>query len=297
MGENKHNDATPESAERTWVVACIDGSRFNSAVCDYSVWLSNMLSAPFQALHAIEHSPSAVSADLSGAIGLGAQHNLLSELTELEQQRNKLEIQKGRQMLDTVRERAIAAGLVEPMALQRHGSLVECLMDIEAESRVIVLGVRGELHEANPSQLGGHLETLVRSIHRPIFVVSGEFVEPQAAMLAYDASSCARKALAMVKTSPLFEKIPLHVVHVNKDKAKGEALVAEAIDELALGDRVISAVLEGEPVAVLCDYQQQNNIGLTAMGAFSHSRLRELMFGSFTQRMLQQSEHPLVLLR
>jgi nucleotide-binding universal stress UspA family protein len=249
-------------------------------------------------LHAIEHSGSAAVADLSGAIGLGAQEHLLSELTDIEQQRNKLEIQKGRHMLDAVRERAAKAGIQNPVTAQRHGTLLESLIDIEDETRVVVLGIRGEAHDEDTAHVGAHLETLVRSVHRPIFVVNGEFTEPLTAMLAYDGSSCSQKALEMVKTSPLFDKMPVHVVHVAKDQAEGQSLVEKAKVELeAVGRHVISKVLEGDATEALCHYQQSEGIDMTVMGAFSHNRLREMVFGSFTLKMLLSTDKPLLLLR
>jgi nucleotide-binding universal stress UspA family protein len=292
MANNKNNK------ERIWTVACIDGSQYSSAVSDYAIWLSKVLDSPFKALHAIEHNGSAAVADLTGAIGLGAQEHLLSELTELEQQRNKLEIQKGRQMLDSVKERAEKAGLASPQAVQRHGTLIESLIEMEEDTRVVVLGIRGEAHEEDSKHLGAHLESLVRSVQRPIFVVNREFTEPKAVMLAYDGSSCCMKALEMVKTSPLFETLPIHVVHVAKDQAAGEKLVtdAKAILESA-GRHVFTEVLLGDPTDALCQYQQANNLDLTVMGAFSHNRLRELVFGSFTMQMLLNTDKPLLLLR
>lgn len=285
--------------ERVWTIACIDGSRYSSAVCDYSVWLSQQLEAPFKALHAIEHAGGAAVADLTGAIGLGAQEHLLTELTELEQQRNRLEIQKGRHMLDAAKERAVKAGIEHPVTVQRHGTLVESLIDLESEARVVVLGIRGEAHDENDNEhIGTHLESLVRAVRRPIFVVNSEFSTPTAAMLAYDGSACCRKALEMVKTSPLFAELPVHVVHVAKEASKGEDLVAEARGELeAAGRSVVTKVLVGEPAEVLCRYQDEQNIDLTVMGAFSHNRLREMVFGSFTAKMLSSTQKPLLLLR
>lgn len=284
--------------ERIWTIACIDGSPFSAAVSDYAAWLSNALSAPFKALHAIEHSGSAAVADLTGAIGLGAQEHLLSELSEIEQHRNKLEIQKGRQMLDAVKQRAEQQGVNAPVSVQRHGTLLETLIELEHNARVVVLGIRGEAHEEDPIHLGAHLESLVRSIERPIFVVNREFAEPKAAMLAYDGSACSEKALEMVRTSPLFEQLPIHVVHVAKDQAKGDALVASAKQALeAAGRHVFSAVLVGNADEALLQYQQTHDIDLTVMGAFSHSRFRELVFGSFTMKMLLNTEKPLLLLR
>ncbi|EAR08522.1 universal stress protein [Reinekea blandensis] len=295
MAEQENNN----NNQRVWTIACIDGSKYSSAVCDYSVWLSQVLASPFKALHAIEHTTGAAVADLTGAIGLGAQEHLLSELTELEQQRNRLEIQKGRQMLEAVKGRALEAGIEHPVTVQRHGTLVESLIELESEARVVVMGIRGEAHDDNDqSHIGTHLESLVRAVQRPIFVVNSEFSKPQTAMLAYDGSSCCRKALEMVKTSPLFEQIPVHVVHVAKEAEQGEALVAEAKAELEAANRQVQTkVLTGEPSEMLCRYQQDQDIDLTVMGAFSHNRLREMVFGSFTVKMLSNTQKPLLLLR
>lgn len=283
--------------ERVWTIACIDGSPFSAAVSDYAAWLSNALSSPFKALHTIEHSGSAAVADLTGAIGLGAQEHLLSELSEIEQQRNKLEIQKGRQMLEAVKERAQQQGVKDPASAQRHGTLIESLLELEEEARVVVLGIRGEAHE-DTLHLGAHLESLVRSIQRPIFVVNREFATPKTAMLAYDGSAGSEKALEMVRTSPLFETLPVHIVHVAKDPAKGDALVAQAKATLeAAGRHVFTAVLVGNADEALVQYQLTHDIDLTIMGAFSHNRLRELVFGSFTMKMLLNTEKPMLLLR
>jgi nucleotide-binding universal stress UspA family protein len=289
--ENKNN-------ERTWTIACIDGSQFTSAVCDYSVWLSKVLSSPFKAVYAIEQAVTTAAADLTGAIGLGAQELLLAELTELEQQRNKLEIQKGRQMLATVKARASEAGIEAPVTVQRHGSLTETLLDFEHETRVAVVGIRGEQHEEATDHLGAHLESLVRTIQRPILVVNCEFSEPKAAMIAYDGSSCSDKALEMVITSPMFNDIPVHIVYVAKEKGQGSDIVEKAKQKLlAAGRNVYAGVLEGDAARALCQYQELHNIDLTVMGAFSHNRLRELVFGSFTAKMLLNTKVPLLLLR
>jgi len=55
--------------------------------------------------------------------------------------------------------------------------------------------------------------------------------------------------------------------------------------------------LHGKPEIVLCDYQQQQEINLVVMGAFGHSRLHEMVLGSFTHKMLTNTKKPLLLLR
>lgn len=290
---------THNNNQRRAVVACIDGSTYSQSVSDYARWLCTGLHAPFLALHAIEHNSVAAVSDFTGAIGLGAQEQLLSELTEVEQQRNKLEIERGKDMLNATRQRVLSLEpVVEFDSTQRHGPLVETLIDLEEQTRLVVLGIRGEAHEPESKQFGAHIESIVRSVQRPILVVNNEFSEPKQTMLAYDGSPCCQKALQMIVDSDVFTSVPVHVVHVADDVAKGEALVAEAATTLALAKREVqTAVLHGKREDALCEYQLKHDIGLTVMGAFSHNRLREFVFGSFTAKMLLNTQRPLLLLR
>jgi nucleotide-binding universal stress UspA family protein len=99
----------------------------------------------------------------------------------------------------------------------------------------------------------------------------------------------------MIVGSDIFRKIPCHVVHVGKD---GEKLIAEAKSFLlAAGVKATCALLEGPVEQALVDYQLEKDIDLTFMGAFSHSRFRDLLLGSFTAKMLAATNRPLLLLR
>ena len=277
------------------VLACIDGSRYSAAVCDYAAWIASRTGAPIKLLHNIERVSTPAVADLTGSIGLGSQEELLEELTALEQKRSKLQLEQGRLMLDDARDRAAAVGAERVVTCQRHGAVTESLVELEDHIRVLVLGIRGEQHEDSNRGLGAHLETVVRSLHKPILVVNREFKAPRSIMLAYDGSEAARKALDMVATSPVFKGIECHLVYVGEG---AESVLAEGAEALShAGISVISANRQGKTVEALIAYQQEHDIDLTVMGAFSHSKLRDLLLGSVTAKMLLGTNQTLLLLR
>lgn len=279
------------------VLACIDGSRFSAAVCDYASWVSQRTGAPLTLLHNIEHSSNAALIDLSGAIGLGSREQLLQELTDIEAQRARLMLEQGKLMLESARQRAADAG-IEPTLKQRHDGLTESLIAMENEIRVLVLGVRGEEHEEDEAHLGTHLESSIRALHRPILVVNSDFKAPQRVMLAYDGSEASEKALALSVHSPLFKDLPIHLVSVADSIEQSATLQASAGDRLrAGGHEVIAGTLTGNASEALAQYQIDNDIDLTLMGAFSHTRLREFVMGSITAKMLLSAQRPLLLLR
>ena len=284
--------------ERTTVLACIDGSSFTGAVIDYSAWVAYTVNAPLRLLNNIERGRMP-SSDLSGSIGLGAREELLDELVELESRRSKILMEQGRIMLTHATERACDFGGAVIESLQQHGDLTDSLIDMEHEIRVLVVGIRGEGHEDREKGIGAQLETIIRALHRPILVVNRPFDSaPQRMMLAYDGSEASRKALNMIISSPLYQEMECHVVHVNNNAEEAQALLAQASSELqAAGLQATTETLTGDVVPALLEYQHDHQIELTVMGAFGHNRLRELLFGSLTAKMLVQSKVPLLLLR
>ncbi|MBQ0795285.1 universal stress protein [Zhongshania sp.] len=279
-----------------YVLACIDGASLTTAVCDYAAWMSQRAGAPLKLLHNIEHRPQAAVADLSGSIGLGSQEELLEELTRVEQQRNRLLMQKGKLMLDAARERVVSAGVADVEAWQQHGSLQESLVELEGSIRVLVMGVRGEEHQEG--QIGAHLETVIRSLHKPVLVVNTPFSTPKKIMLAYDGHDASRKALDMVASSPVFKDIPCHLVYVGDESTATNVLndAAKVLQSAGIKHELVN-LPKGKSDEQLCHYQAEHDIDLTVMGAYSHHPLRDMLLGSFTAKMLHKTRRPLLLLR
>lgn len=281
----------------TQVMACIDGSTQASAVCDCAVWASQRLGSPLSLLHVLDQQRYPLSGDFSGIIGLGSREFLLEELASLDEKRNKLALEEGRMMLDAARQRAVKAG-VEPTLRHRHGDLVESLRELEGEIRLLVIGKQGEDSGSEVQLIGSQLESVIRTMHRPILVTPTDFRAPASAMLAFDASATSRKGVEMLVASPLLKGMPIHLVTVSSDTHEARAALDAARDKLAAaGFEVHVAILEGEVEARLRDYQAEHAIELLVMGAYGHSRIRQFFVGSTTTNMLRSATTPLLLLR
>lgn len=296
MQANERNQA--QNQQQKWVVACVDGSELSNVVVDYAAWIAQKVNSPLELLHAIEHSQLLAHTDHSGNLTPNLRESLLKTLSEEERAENKRLLEAGKQLLESARARLAGQPLKEVATKQRHGGLADTVADLEAEIRVLVLGVRGQAHAADENALGAQLETAIRALHRPIFIVSGAFSEPKSMMLAYNDTEGARKALEMVCKSPLYRDMAVHLVHVTDKTTQGEALLAKAETELkAAGLNITTALLSGDAQSELLAYQDKHQLDMTVMGAFSHGKLRSLFFGSFTLKMLQHSSKPVLLLR
>jgi len=289
------------SANNNLVLAGIDGSSLTNAVCDYAAWITARVGAPLKLLHTIDHHPeTAIHTDLTGNIGIDSCDHLLEDIIELDRQRSKLRLQQGKQILQIAKERVMQTGIPEPITNLRHGSLVESLIELENDIRVLVIAVRGKVHENQPDKIGAKLESIIRSLYKPILVVNADFKTPERIMIAYDGSKAADKAVGMVANSPLYKGLTCHIVCVGNDDGNEQFPDMEIATnklKLAGGIEVIAEKLVGKPEQALCNYQTGHNIDMTVMGAFSHTRIHDWLLGSFTVKMLTHSHKPLLLLR
>ena len=280
------------------VMACIDGSPQAAAVCDCAAWASRRLNAPLTLLHVLDQQQYPAAGNLSGIIGLGSREYLLEELAALDQKRSKLALEEGRMMLDAARQRVLTAGAMQPELRQRHGDLVETLRDLESDIRLVVIGKQGEDSGTDLQLIGSQLESVIRTLHRPILVTPANFIEPTSVMLAFDGSATTRKGIEMLASSPLFKDITIHLVMVGDDTADSRSLLEAARNALtAAGFNVRIAIRTGEVEPALHAYQAEHNIGLLVMGAYGHSRIRQFLVGSTTTSMIRSTTTPLLLLR
>jgi len=281
------------------VLACIDGSALSSAVCDYAAWITQRIDGSLKLLHTIDHhQEKALKTNLSGNLGVDGSEHLLEEMAAQEQQQSKIRLQQGKAILNQAKERATQAGVADPVSSLQHGSLLESLAEFEQDIRVLVIGARGKEHEDQENEVGAKIDALIRSLHRPILVTYEQFKTPEKIMIAYDASVAADKAVDMVASSPLYKGLICHLVCVSKSKGS-ESVLEQAANKLkAAGEvEVITAGLQGKAEDELCAYQAQHDIDMTIMGAFSHTRLHDILLGSFTHKMLLKTKKPLLLLR
>lgn len=280
------------------VIACIDDSRYAESVCDYAAWSAQRMEAPLSLIHILDDSRADKEPNLSGSIGFGAQEALLEELASLDERRAKIAMEQGRLLLQGARERAAQNGVADAEVRQRHGQLVDTLKELEPETRMLVVGKRGADTASAHGHIGSHLESIIRTLHQPVLIAQQSFEPPRNIMLAFDGSATTRKGVEMVAASPLFRGIPCHLVMVGADtEAQREQLDWAQSTLTDAGFEAPGAVIAGDPENALTRYQEQHQIDLLIMGAYGHSRIRQLILGSTTTAMIRKTRISLMVLR
>ncbi|TVQ70687.1 MAG: universal stress protein, partial [Oceanospirillales bacterium] len=279
------------------VIACIDTFNHTAeTVCDFAAWSSLQMQAPLTLLHILEKAEKPAKANLSGSIGLGAREHLMDELSELDEKRSKILKEQGRLMLKEAKQRAVNDGVEDAETLQLHGDLIENLLELEKDIRLLVMGREGS-HEDTPSHIGSHLESVIRTMHRPMLITVGDFKAPDRFMIAYDASETAKKAVDMVAGSPLLKGIPCTLLMVGADTNTSREQLKEAASKLEKAGFTVEQQLKaGDVDKVIQQSVDELNIDLMVMGAYGHSRIRQFLVGSTTTKLLQHSRIPVLLL-
>lgn len=274
------------------IIACIDGANSTTSTCEASAWVANKVDAPLVLFHALDHSTQPVVSEFSGQIGLGSQEELLEELAELDEARSKIMLKHGNTLLEEAQKWALNQGVKDVSKLQRHGSLLEGLLDLEEELRVLVIGRSGGSHS-----VGSQLETVIRSIKAHILVVCEGFKLPDSYLIAFDGSAISEKLIDKAIQTPLLKGLDCHLVMIDDGGSKDAAFEKARVQLEESGIRVTAASLTGAVDKVLIDYQQQHEIGMMVMGAYGHSQLRQFFVGSNTTKVLSNSSVPLLLIR
>jgi nucleotide-binding universal stress UspA family protein len=166
------------------------------------------------------------------------------------------------------------------------------VLEMEADARLFVLGEHH--HSSGPSKvhLDHHVERVIRSVQCSVLVATAQaFEPPERVVIAFDGSASARKAVEQVAGSSMLTGLPVVLAMVGVETALARRQLEEARIALqAAGFSAETELMAGEPQAVLPARVKAKGPALLVMGAFGHSRLRQLFLGSTTTTLLRLSE-------
>jgi nucleotide-binding universal stress UspA family protein len=235
--------------------------------------------------------------DFSGSIGLDARQNLKSELVKLEEARGRADQVKAHAILEAARNHLKEAG-VSFSADAVHGHLAELIEEFEADTDLVVIGKRGESADFERMHIGASVERVIRSCHHPVLVASRAFRPIHRVLVAFDGGPSARKAIEFAIESPLLRETEIDLLTVGHPHPKVEDDMAAAKNQLeAAGYQVRQFHREGHPEDVFGKFIEEQEIDLLIMGAYGHSRIRQLIVGSTTTTMVRTCRVPILMFR
>lgn len=283
----------------TNIIAVIDGSAYSASVCEHAAWVANRANANVEIIHVLtRRDPSSDPSNLSGSIGLGARSALLSELAELDAQQARLAQKRGRAILVDAEALISERGVGSVHTRLRNGEIVDTVQELQDVADLIVMGKRGESANFDTLHLGSNLEKVIRSTHKPVMVASRNFTPPSRILLAFDGGPSALKAVEFVAQRSHYADLPIHLLSVGRDSANDRRQLEGAVATLKNGGfEATGENISGTPESAIADKVEQEGFDIVIMGAYGHSRIRNLIIGSTTTEMVRSCRVPVLLFR
>ena len=277
------------------ILTCTDGSLYAPSIYQHAAWAAPRLGASIQALHAIERNESLNKQDLSGNIGFDANAELLEELARHDESHARVARLRGKAILEDAAKQLNGH---EVKITQRHGSVVETLDEFETGASLVIIGKRGEHADFAKGHLGSNLERVIRSAKIPVMVAAREFKPIQSFLLAFDGCPSSLKAVHHAATQPLLKGLDCQLIMVGKKDHEHTLSLEHAATLLrGAGYTVTADLLAGDPDEVIAREVSQRGVDLLIMGAYGHSRARNLILGSTTTYLIRTCQVPVVLFR
>jgi nucleotide-binding universal stress UspA family protein len=280
------------------VLSCTDGSTYAASVYDHTAWAARRLAAEVHVLHMLEHPEAPVPTDVSGAIGIDAQSELMAELVTLAENQGRLMQARARALLDQAKRHLAEAGVAQIVIEQQHGALVDSIERFEATADLVVIGKRGEHADFAKLHLGSNLERVIRSCRHPVLVASRAFRPIQRFLIAYDGSPSVLKAVDFVLHNPLLQGLHCHLLRAGTIDDKARYYLEETAGRLrAAGYAVTSEATDGRVEDSIAAAVKEHDINLLVMGAYGHSRIRQFIIGSTTTALIRTVSIPVLMFR
>ena len=276
------------------ILFCTDGSPAADVAGDYAIWFAKRLRARLRALYItdIRLLEGPWMTDLSGAVGAQAYAALLPQL-------ERIQSEKAATILADVKKRCHDAGVTCETA-HETGGLGQVMLDYESRADMIVLGQRGEHAAWTGGILGSAVERMVRASVRPCLVAPEKFHQIQHMLIAYDGSAESSKALrtGIVLAPALGSEVTITTVAALGGEDAASKILHQAKQQAHdAGLEVHLELLHGDPEAEILQVRETVGADLIVMGAYGHTRIRELIVGSTTSHVIRKANVPVLLVR
>ncbi len=283
------------------ILTCTDGSVYATSVYDHTLWAATRSTAAVHVLHMLDPRTNVAGGfDLSGNLELDTGTELIEEIVQLEEAKSRLLRERGKLILADAKKHLIDGGVGQVTVEQQNGRLIEAVTRVEQEKQadLVVLGKRGEAADFDKLHLGSNLERVIRGSQRPVLVAARKFAPIERFLIAYDGGPSAEKAIRFAVKQPLLTGLECHLVRAGKIDDDAAWFLQEAAGKLRdAGYTVHAEAIAGAPEAVIAEQVNKHAIQLLVMGAYGHSRIRQLMVGSTTTEMVRTCAVPVLMFR
>ncbi len=270
-----------------------DGSEYSATTLEYALYLARKLKTSITGLYVIDIKllQGPLLNDLSGFSTMAPSQEFIPFIAKgLEERAKKIQ--------ENFQERCQKENI--PFTFKTQTGIIDDMI-IEAGQKAdwIMLAQRGENYPLTRNLLlGSTSESVVRKSGKPVIITPLSFRPIKKIGLAYDGSPPGEKAL---ETAVLLSKAaewPLFVIIISADHISTAGLkqkTVEILDRYGMPHNI--TMHEGKEEQEILKFATEHPEQLLVMGAYGHSRIREMILGSTTSYVIRNTTVPVLLTR
>ena len=267
-----------------------DGSTCAHAATSVALQLASSLTdTQLVVLHVVNVRPATGNflEDLSGRLGFEPAV-VRTDVADAKQTSGEL-------ILSAVAERARQAG-VSVETVQVTGVVSETVLEHSHDKDLVVMGIRGQTEDRYLGQGGEMSSWLPQRSSTPVLLVPAAVESISSIALGWDGSAAARHTLRPVRRIAAAAGLAVHAIHVTPD-GTGAALLDE-LDSMLEGVELSKHVVQGTRAhRTLVEASQQCGANVLALGYLGRSKVKDLFFGSSTERVLMDQQLAVLVVR
>lgn len=267
-----------------------DGSELAQIGAAYAISLAKSFEAHIQGLYVIDVKllEGPFLQDLSASLGTAPYVNYQGNISMLLEER-------GKSALAALTEACEAAG-VPCETSQTSGVVPRVIVDQSGLADLIVMGRGGEHNEWLDGLVGSTAEAVIRRSDLPVIITGTAEPGHQRILMAYDGSPHSQNALRTAVAFAEMWKTSLQILIVGEDATKSAASeVRGYLEAHGVDGTVLEAV--GDSGEQIVEVARSAGADLIVMGAYGHSKVRELVVGSTTTYVINHATCPVMLAR
>ncbi|OTG90172.1 universal stress protein [Acinetobacter sp. ANC 3832] len=277
------------------VIACIDSSPCINALAEAAAWIAHKTQRELVLLQVLDYYPASYHlGEISGVIGFESNAMLLKELAELEQKQSELALDYSNNLLTHISEMIQEKYGITPSHIQEKGDFLEQSFSALRDNDFVVIGRVGERSAEKNKSIGSNVENFIRGAKCTVLTVGETFKPPTRFIFAYEYSPTCKDMLQRVAKSDLLRQLQCHLLYVGDNP---EILNQPSLFLREAGFDVVVEYRYGDVAENILDYQQQHQIQLIVLGAFSHSKIHQFFLGSVTTSIFRNATVPLLVVK
>ncbi len=268
------------------IIVGIDGSPASITASELAFKLGKIWEIPVLGMYIIDVRLMEESflADLAGVLGFTYYEGISAKI------RDFLETQGGA-ILDEFSARGRERG-VKVSVMQTVGVPFKEITAQGERDDLIAVGRVGK-KPVKGIMIGSNAEKVARQSRSPVLIVPEQEREIRRALVAYDGSDSAHRALEICSSMKAHLGYEIHVLAVEEEE--GDLKKYKDRIDAVLGDDYECHCLSGLPEERIVEFCREKDVDMLFMGAYGKGRIKELFLGSVTSFIIHHLNIPLFL--